>query len=86
MLARLCRMSACASLTSAPAIFSQVANERRSTCQFTHGIPSFRAAGYSEARQLKDRLRPQLVRMIQNGKLINEAHIERWVRQQVENS
>src|ERR1022692_3299293 len=40
-----CRMSACASFTSAPFFFNFIANERRSTCQFTHGIPNNRAAG-----------------------------------------
>jgi hypothetical protein len=41
---------------------------------------------YNEARELKDRLRPTLIQMIQGGKLLNEAHVERWLRQQVENS
>jgi hypothetical protein len=35
VLARLCRISPCASFTSTPAICSQVANDLRSTCQFT---------------------------------------------------
>jgi hypothetical protein len=41
---------------------------------------------YAEARELKDRLRPRLVRLITDGKLMNETHIERWLRNQVESS
>jgi hypothetical protein len=43
--ARECRICACASFTSAPAIVSQVAWEVRKQRQFTQGIPNARAAG-----------------------------------------
>jgi hypothetical protein len=41
---------------------------------------------WAEAGELKSRLRPRLIQMIQDGKLLNETHIERWLRGQVENS
>ena len=45
MLARECRLCACASFTSAPTNFSQVACEVRRDRQFTHGMAGARPAG-----------------------------------------
>jgi hypothetical protein len=41
---------------------------------------------HADAREIKSRLRPQLVRLIQTGKLKSETHVERWLRNQVEMS
>lgn len=41
---------------------------------------------YTATRELKEWMRPRLIKMIQSGKLINTAHIERWVKEQVEAS
>jgi hypothetical protein len=50
---------------------------------FDYDSPS---AVYDDAREIKGLLRPQLVRLIQTGKLKSETHIERWLRNQVEMS
>ena len=57
VLALECRICACASFTSAPTNFNQVACEVRRHRQFTQGIPSARPAGLrNRVRMLSSRI------------------------------
>ena len=71
VLARECRICACASSTSAPAIFSQVACDVRKHHQFTHGIPSARPAGL---RNLDRMLLSQIGNPFWTGGVLAFAH------------